>query len=110
MTEPNSFQNKCVEELLKKLKPFGIKELNFTTKQERQWYPGAGVLVETSINHLEIWIYADGAHIRGVDVNLPFEALDYTTEEDLITAFTEKVVALLKTHRGNEGDVDHCRD
>ena len=103
MIEPNSFQKKCIEDLRKKLRRFGVNNLEFTIKEELEWYPGTRALVEASVNDLKIWIYADGAHIRGTDVNMPFEALDYATEEELIAAFTEKVVVLMrKNHPGSK--------
>ena len=63
---------------------------------DRKWFAEKETFIEFSVDSLNLWIYEDGAHIRGPKVNMPFEAQDYENEDDLIRAFIEKVIFFLK--------------
>ena len=97
MVEINYFQKKCKDELMGKLKSLGINISDLRIKEsERKWFAEKEVFIEATVDNLKIWIYEDGAYIKGLNINVPFEAPDYNTEEDLISAFVNKVIFFLK--------------
>ncbi len=97
MNKLTSFQIKCREELIKKVKSLGINIPDFTVlTADKTDFAEEEVFMEAFVNDIRIWIYEDGAHIKGIGENVPFEDLDYNTEEDLIRAFCDKVVVLLQ--------------
>jgi hypothetical protein len=97
MIELSAFQKKCKEQLLSKLKSLeaDIHDIRIEESDEK-WFAEKEVFIEILVNNLKIWIYNDGAHIQGMNINIPFESPDYDSEEDLIHAFIEKVIFLLQ--------------
>ncbi|MBN1907064.1 MAG: hypothetical protein JW927_18440 [Deltaproteobacteria bacterium] len=101
MLELNAFQKKCWNELSKKLRLQGIDSVDVDIKESKEkWYAVKEIYLEASIGEFKIWIYEDGTHIKGEGLNVPFEALDYKNEDDLIHAFLAKLLALLKPNTG----------
>jgi hypothetical protein len=91
------FQNKCKEELLKKLKSIGVDIHSIEIKEtQEKWFAEKEVFIEVSVDNLKFWIYEDGAHIQGTSKSVPFEAQDYDNKDDLIHAFIEKVTVFLQ--------------
>jgi len=100
MTELTPFQNKCKEELLKTLKSSGVEIRSIEIKEaQEKWFAEKEVLIEVSIDNLKFWIYEDGAHIKGTNINVPFEVEDYDNKDDLLRAFIEKVRVFLQGKR-----------
>ena len=98
MGELNAFQLKCKEELIKKLKPLGINLSDFRIKEsDKKWFSDKEVFIEAKVNKLNIWIYEDGAHMKDLKKSLSFEAADFNNEDDLIEAFTKKIILLLNS-------------
>lgn len=90
------FQVRCMKELKKRLRAAGLSLNNVVIREsDEEWYAEKEIFIEASAGHLNVWIYEDGAHIRGRNINVSFEAPDYKTEEDLMHAFIEDVASLI---------------
>lgn len=105
MVKLSAFQTKCKEELFKKLRSIGVDVHNILIKEtEERWFAEKEVFIEVSVDNLKLWIYEDGAHIQGANINVPFEAPDYDNEDDLIRVFIEKAIFFLQRKNRKEED------
>lgn len=53
------------------------------------------IFIESEVNGVRLWIYEDEACIIGKGTERVFEKWDFDTQDELIAAFVEKVVAVL---------------
>jgi hypothetical protein len=103
MTELSPFQKKCEEELARRLVPLGVHITDRKIiKGEPTSFAEAEIFIEASIDDFRIWIYDDSADVKSDAGTRCFEAPDYKTEDELITAFTDEVVSLVMERDGKE--------
>lgn len=97
MNKLTNFQKKCEEELKKHLDNIGVViENRKILEGDKTWFADKQTFVEASIGRITIWIYDDEAYIKGKDIEIPFESPDYNSEDELIKAFVEKVISIIK--------------
>ena len=84
----NDFQKKCEQDLLSVLSKMGLSFENKFIRGEKEKY------IEGTIGDIRIWIYLDGAQIKGKKIDFRFEKADYDYKEALIQDFIAKVLEL----------------
>lgn len=77
-----SFQRKCEAQVLSVLKKKHLDLGNRRVDGRNETY------IYGQVKGFEIWIYGDGAEIMSRTVDKRFEKPDFTSEDDLIQAFT----------------------
>jgi hypothetical protein len=93
------FQEKAETSLREALEPRGVHLVNYERRPITASSVAVDITARISDTPLTIGIYIDGAWISGPGIDERFEDEGAPTPDDLVREFTDKLVALVESHR-----------